>query len=573
MRKLLSINAFIFAMTIVAAVIAVSCQKEKLADGTFSATMEGHTNHHSKVVFVNPSFNWIQGDCVCAARQTTTNGPYETGIYCANTVSTNNVATLSFQSGNDVTNEENFHGEYFYAYSPASIYNEKSASTNRITLPASYSTDINGNLVGPPMYTESTNKYLEFKNLCGMVCIKIATPSTNTYITKIKLTTDKKVRGTFDVTYNGTTPSIVQYGAPTEAEKSVVLNTLTNIISNGHEFFIPLPEGVYHTLVIKMYTADGKVCTKTMTSPNKLNIIRSQYTVVDLTDITLDFVGAVGAKGGYFSVSGDTKIQFSQGNLQYRARKQNSDSTNTWRFAINQYGRIFTDNWTTNPDARRIVEQYYIEDGSSTEWVDLFGWGTNAITGPFPYSLSTNNNTYGPYIATQRYDWGANCITNGGNQQNLWRTLTNNEWDYLFNQRGNNLWTKATVCNTSGVILLPDDWVCPTNVPALSFASNVTYADNSIDETRWLLLEASGCIFLPVTGILSYNLYSQQYLWTIGQTSKGFYWSFSTNGSDSAYRLKFDNNTIDCMSSSVRRNGNAVRLVRDVSMAEWQQNN
>lgn len=41
-----------------------------------------------------------------------------------------------------------------------------------------------------------------------------------------------------------------------------------------------------------------------------------------------------GTLPGYFFTSTSTKIQFSMGNLQYQA------STNTWRFATNQYDAI-----------------------------------------------------------------------------------------------------------------------------------------------------------------------------------------------------------------------------------------
>ena len=446
-----NLNKGISILAIAVLFVTSSCQKENLPEGTFSARMERHSNRDIKVTYNGVMFNWTQDDIACAARQSISGTSYSSGIYEATAVS-NNVATLTYLSGAEVTDETNYEGK-FYAYLPASIYNVKSANTNRVTLPSSYSTDGSGDLIAPPMYTESTDKYLEFKNLCGMMCLKLATPNTNTYITKIKITTDKKIQGTFDVTFTGTVPTIAPYPSNQsvdDAEKSIVLNTLTNIIGAGHDFFISLPEGEYGTLVIKMYTADGKVCTKTMTSPNKLNIIRSQYTVVDLTDITLDFVGAVGAKGGYFSVSGDTKIQFSQGNLQYRAKKQDSDSINTWRFALNQYDHVFTQDLTTSSSD---VPRYY--GINYTTWVDLFGWGTGIL----PYVLDDENGHYGnprnnfnSNIATTEYDWGVGCeITNGGSQPGLWRTMTQLEWNYLFNGSSRvDKWARATVCGVCG---------------------------------------------------------------------------------------------------------------------------
>ena len=64
-----------------------------------------------------------------------------------------------------------------------------------------------------------------------------------------------------------------------------------------------------------------------------------------------------GALKGLFSVSASKKVCFAQGNLQYQA------STNTWRFAENQYDALTTEN--TNVSATYVG------------WIDLFGWGTS----------------------------------------------------------------------------------------------------------------------------------------------------------------------------------------------------
>ena len=98
-----------------------------------------------------------------------------------------------------------------------------------------------------------------------------------------------------------------------------------------------------------------------------------------------------GALPGLFSVSDNKKVSFSKGNLQYQA------STNTWRFA----------------------EQQYL-------YGDLFGWGT----GNNPSLSSTNDLDYATFT-----DWGNNPIVNGGNAPNMWRTLTQEEWVYLLKKR------------------------------------------------------------------------------------------------------------------------------------------
>ena len=58
-------------------------------------------------------------------------------------------------------------------------------------------------------------------------------------------------------------------------------------------------------------------------------------------------------------------------------------------------------------------------------------------------------------------DWGYNAISNGGNEEGLWRTLTMDEWLYLLDMRNTTSgmrFAKANVEGVNGLLLLPDDW-------------------------------------------------------------------------------------------------------------------
>ena len=151
-----------------------------------------------------------------------------------------------------------------------------------------------------------------------------------------------------------------------------------------------------------------------------------------------------GALSGYFSVGESTRICFSQGNLQYQA------STDTWRFAENQYDMIGNDNANIS--------------ASYSGWIDHFGWGT----GNNPTLSSQDDNDY-----KTNTDWGTNAISNGGNEANLWRTLTKDEWVYLFYTRTNaaNLFGLGSVNGVNGTIILPDNWVTPEGA---SFTASTT---------------------------------------------------------------------------------------------------
>ena len=222
-----------------------------------------------------------------------------------------------------------------------------------------------------------------------------------------------------------------------------------------------------------------------------------------------------GSINGKFSVnSNGDKVFFSQGNLQYQA------STWTWRFAENQYDYVGSAN-------SNISSSY-------SGWIDLFGWGTSGYNHGAncyqPWSTSTTNgdyyaygnNTYNLFDQTGQADWGWNAIYNGGNQENLgWRTLTHDEWAYLFNTRSTPSgirYAKAQVNNVNGVILLPEDW--DTSVFYLSNTNNnnASFSSNVLSISQWGVLEQFGAVFLPAAGYR--NGSSVRY-----DNSRGFYWS------------------------------------------------
>lgn len=160
-------------------------------------------------------------------------------------------------------------------------------------------------------------------------------------------------------------------------------------------------------------------------------------------------VAVNGKLPGAFSVSATQQVYFSQGNLQYQA------STNTWRFAEHQYDYVGNATLGNVYENSVKCDNALISD-SYAGWIDLFGW--NTANNP---TLSSTTASY--VVCTCEYsypnweplnpscypftDWGVNPISNGGNQPNLWRTLTNAEWDYLYNGRT----TSVTINNISSV--------------------------------------------------------------------------------------------------------------------------
>ena len=258
-----------------------------------------------------------------------------------------------------------------------------------------------------------------------------------------------------------------------------------------------------------------------------------------------------GAINGKFTINEDgDQVYFSQGNLQYQA------STDTWRFADNQYDYVGSTN-------SNISSTY-------SGWIDLFGWGTSGYNHGAncyqPWSTSqTNSNyyaygsyTYNLYDQTGQADWGYNPISNGGNQSNQWRTLTQPEWAYVFNTRTTTSgirYAKANVNNVNGVILLPDDWNTSTYSLNSTNTYNASFSSNTLTASQWSTLEQAGAVFLPAAGCRD-----GASVYDVGSDCN--YWSASYGNSYYAYYVFFYVSSLSTGSNGSRDVGFSIRLVR-----------
>ena len=240
---------------------------------------------------------------------------------------------------------------------------------------------------------------------------------------------------------------------------------------------------------------------------------------------------------GAFSISATQKVAFSPGNLQYHPKN------NIWRFAEKQTDYIGADN------------QYIADDYDG--WLDLFGWSGSTGAAKFGVSTSTDNADYsGDFV-----DWGVNQI--GEDAPNTWRTLTMDEWYYLMKTRANAsaLMGIAQVDGVSGLILLPDEWVCPSGI---TFKSGFTigydapsyYSDyQTFTAEQWGVMEAAGALFLPASGYRNGTLERVNIA--------GIYWSASVYDGDVAYRFSLWADEI-LTGYYYRYLGHSVRLAKDL---------
>jgi hypothetical protein len=267
--------------------------------------------------------------------------------------------------------------------------------------------------------------------------------------------------------------------------------------------------------------------------------------------------GPTGAINGLFAVSSTQQVWFSQGNLQYIG----SASTPYWKFADNQWDCLGT---TTGQNS-----------ANQNKDRDLFCWGTSGYNHGAvcyqPWSTSTTGSDYYAYGSnsynlcdqTGQADWGYNPISNGGNQPNQWRTLTKDEWVYVFNTRSTPSgirYAKAKVNNVNGVILLPDDWSNSYYSLSNTNSGGASYSSNTITASQWDNLEQHGAVFLPAAGYRSGTDVNH-----VG--SGGRYWSAAYYGITGGYacNVYFDDTYFNPMNYDGRGGGQSVRLV---SLAE-----
>ena len=285
-----------------------------------------------------------------------------------------------------------------------------------------------------------------------------------------------------------------------------------------------------------------------------------------------------GAINGLFTINANgDQVYFSQGNLQYQA------STNTWRFAEHQWDYVGTQTpdgagnmggTVIGSDNRNISPTY-------SGWIDLFGWGTSGYDHGAscyqPWATATVTTGYYAYgdsiynLSSQNgeADWGYNAISNGGNMINQWRTLTYDEFNYIFEIRqtiSNIRYVKASVRGINGFLLFPDDW----DYTIYEFNSInkwwVLYNDNIISETDFELLEANGMVFLPSSGYRSgtdiNNLNWLCDYWTETSTNSDYAHSFdcTTDPEGHGFGWSLPNTPGD-----LRFVGKSVRLIQDAN--------
>lgn len=276
------------------------------------------------------------------------------------------------------------------------------------------------------------------------------------------------------------------------------------------------------------------------------------------------------AISGKFTVASGKQVYFSKSNLN--ATTSDNGTNWSWHFVNTQYARVGgkdKDGNGTSTGNNYINGNRSVTNDGNGKNIDLFGWSTAKTY--LGINSSTTNTDYqngGKTDGSDFVDWGSHADVIAGIGTG-WRTLNKNEWRYLTDTRGGNMFALASINGTrGGIILLPDNW--KTSYYSLSSINNasVAFTTNTISDADWSTLEAHGAVFLPVTGQRNSGNKVN------GADNQLHYWS-STGGMNSAtppapigYHLRYmpsgDNKGLAPDTGAGRCNGFSVRLVRDV---------
>ena len=307
--------------------------------------------------------------------------------------------------------------------------------------------------------------------------------------------------------------------------------------------------------------------TATDCTTNWLNGVAATGTFYKAPSMTSWRTGASGIPSGWtvipvgaipdkFSVSSKKQVYFSQGNLQ--ATTSDNGTSWTWVFATNQ--------WDYSGDANNKVNGNGTVSTNGT--VNLFGWvgASSEFTGAAQYGISKSitDSDYGNTVSEAlKSDWGTLPISNSGGTANSgWRTLTNDEWKYLFETRTTTsgvLYAKAIVNNVKGVILLPDDWSTSYYTLSNTNHKSADWTSNSITASNWTSkLEAHGAVFLPAAGFRTGSTVSNA-------DPCCYYWSSSSDSKNNsfAFCVQIESSHLYSQNPGFRKNGCSVRLVYD----------
>ena len=337
-------------------------------------------------------------------------------------------------------------------------------------------------------------------------------------------------------------------------DKTYTLNCGEDVTlsSEAIDFFVAVNQAKSASLSVSFHTAD-KTATKVRKQNTTLaakDLLQVQFTFTE-GDWKSSEEDTPGALKGVFSVSATKQVHFSKGNLRYVV------GTQDWSFYEHQYDFCHTETYT----------------GHHSDTISLFTWGYDATQSVIPNGTSSvaGHTTAGDELSKSE-DWGYVF----GGESSVWRTLTTDEWQYLFSYNESSYGGKnydndtrrglykagVNVCGSKDcVVLLPDGWEWDESTVGIGWQTG-GYPETSTENNpvTWQKMEDAGAVCLPTAGFRDGSKV----------TSVGIqagYWSSSVYDAKTICHVSITSNSVVARNGASRTNGNSVRLVTNVSAA------
>ncbi len=415
-------------------------------------------------------------------------------------------------------------------------------------------------MAGKTETTAADDRFIYFKNICGLLELSLYTKADNCNVQTITLTSNDEnehLSGFGPVTFTGDVPTIALDGGNVLTLDCSDYNnhqgvTLSTSESSPTVFYFVVPAGTLGSgFSVEVETDHGNFKKTAPANEIELNKMKQMPKL----EVKASSVPK-GALSGKFSIGTNSKgeeiqVYFSKGNLQFHT------SDKVWRFAEDQWEVC---------DVNPITHQNSDYADNTNKWIDLFGWGTSnydyGATCYQPWSISPTTTDYGPLsgdlTVAGNSDWGANTISNAVGTG--WRTLSSDEWNYLLNVRKirtstgkedgssgkGHTYQWVSYNDKTGFIIYPNVY------DGTKYAQGVNIASDAFPD---------GCLFLPAGGFrrnpidpnYSMNADYIYIVWTAGDywtSSRDHYFGFTATSTD-VYSLGGDHSW-----------GMSVRLVR-----------
>ena len=431
----------------------------------------------------------------------------------------------------------------------------------------SWSRDADGNqILNNPMLAYEQEmidgyKTVLFRNLCALWKISV---STRRDFNAIKITISGRVMsGTGNIVMSGTGGGhFPKLEVNSDTSHSVTLNlgTTHHGTTWGEGFYFVVPELTVEKddkIIVEFIngygTNDPDIVKKfTLKAPETRLFEANQiHTLANFNFYV-----------GLFSVSPTQKVVFAPGNLQWsysalgatHSTASSGYNRGTFRFAEHQYDIIGADNLYAQ-GVNGVYKGSYSSLDTATPyagWIDLFTWGGCGYKGSRPfYNYQSYLIDFADPSELGNFDWGAyTTIYNPKTKVNdpfgtTWRTLTADEWEYLFKTRGlEDNWCRYSIVHFTvtqgktryGVLIYPDG---TTFDMVKSFLPDINPVDVNassgieITKSQYDQLEAFGCAFIPNPGRATIDVWNKTY-----DPNNGCYWTYSANSYGTPYFIK-----------------------------------